>query len=201
MRREKQESTDSRGGLLSVRWCPSPNFNERPYNGTPELIVIHNISLPPGSFGGGDIEAFFCNTLDCSRDPYYAALRGMQVSAHFLVDRAGAVTQFVSCTDRAWHAGVSSWCGRVDCNDFSIGIELEGTDTGAYSDSQYESLARLVSALRSAIPTLSAGAIVGHSDVAPGRKTDPGPAFNWERFRQILKHLSTEALEVNGLIR
>lgn len=176
--------------IASVRWCPSPNFNPRPVSCVPELIVIHNISLPPGCFGAGDIEALFCNTLDCGRDPFYETLRGLQVSAHFLLDRAGALTQFVSCADRAWHAGVSSWCGRSDCNDYSIGIELEGTDHGIYEDLQYASLVRLIMGLRQQIPSLAGGAIVGHSDIAPGRKTDPGRAFDWGRLRQSLRRPS-----------
>ena len=150
------------------------------------MLVLHNISLPPGCFGSGDIEALFCNRLDCSRDPFYDQLRELQVSSHFLIDRRGVLTQFVSCNERAWHAGVSEWAGRCNCNDFSIGIELEGTDTLAYSDAQYQGLAELVRGLRRALPTLARGAIVGHSDIATGRKTDPGPAFDWMRLRRML---------------
>ena len=174
------------GWLAAARRCPSPNFNARPDGCVPELLVIHNISLPPGCFGSGDIEALFCNALDCSRDPFYEQLRGLEVSSHFLVDREGRLTQFVACQDRAWHAGASEWGGRRDCNDFSIGIELEGTDTLAYSDRQYRVLSGLLQRLRQELPTLAAGAIVGHSDIAPGRKTDPGMAFDWARLRRML---------------
>jgi AmpD protein len=174
------------GWVDSVRHCPSPNFNVRPAGCLPELLVLHNISLPPGCFGSGDIEALFCNALDCSRDPYFEQLRGLEVSAHFLIDRRGDITQFVACLARAWHAGVSSWGGRGNCNDFSIGIELEGTDTLIYDDAQYASLARLVTLLRRELPSLAGGAIVGHSDIAPGRKTDPGPGFDWTRLRRML---------------
>ncbi|EED33824.1 N-acetyl-anhydromuramyl-L-alanine amidase AmpD [gamma proteobacterium NOR5-3] len=151
------------------------------------MLVVHNISLPPGCFGTGDIEALFCNTLDCSRNPAFVELEGLQVSAHFLIDREGLLTQFVSCLDRAWHAGVSSWAGRVNCNDFSIGIELEGTDSKSYEVAQYQALSRLVLELRRRLPTLAPGPIVGHSDIAPGRKTDPGEAFDWAGFRQLLR--------------
>jgi AmpD protein len=150
------------------------------------LLVIHNISLPPGCFGSGDIEALFCNALDCSSDPFYAELEGLEVSAHFLIDRDGELSQFVSVYERAWHAGVSSWAGRENCNDFSIGIELEGTDTLAFTGAQYLALSRLIRELWQVFPTLSRGGIVGHSDIAPGRKTDPGPAFEWVRLRRLL---------------
>lgn len=174
------------GWLPAARRRPSPNFNARPVGCVPELLVIHNISLPPGCFGSGDIEALFCNALDCARDPFYGQLRGLEVSSHFLIDRDGLLTQFVACQDRAWHAGVSEWAGRSDCNDYSIGIELEGTDTLAYTQRQYRTLAGLVQLLRHELPTLAAGAIVGHSDIAPGRKTDPGMAFDWARLRRML---------------
>lgn len=170
-----------------ARWCPSPNFNARPPGSAVELIVIHNISLPPGVFGGGEIEALFCNRLDCRADPYFSALEGLEVSAHFLVDRVGAAVQFVDCSERAWHAGLSHWCGREDCNSFSVGIELEGTDRGAYSAAQYLTLVELIRWLRSSMPSLAQGAIVGHSDIAPGRKTDPGDAFDWRRLRSMLR--------------
>lgn len=177
--------------MRAARRCDSPNFNARPPGAALEIVVIHNISLPPGCFGSGDIEALFCNTLDCSRHPFYAeALVGLQVSAHFLVDRRGAITQFVSCDDRAWHAGRSAYLGRADCNDYSVGIELEGTDTQPFDAAQYRALAALIAGLRQAYPTLRGGAIVGHSDIAPGRKTDPGTAFDWAALRQALKALS-----------
>ena len=178
------------GWLERARHCPSPNYNARPSACLPEMLVVHNISLPPGCFDTGDIEALFCNTLDCSRDPAFAELEGLEVSAHFLIDRQGVLTQFVSCLDRAWHAGVSSWSGRENCNDFSIGIELEGTDSLSYESVQYEVLSQLIVELRSCIPTLAPGPIVGHSDIAPGRKTDPGGAFDWATLRRLLRTCS-----------
>jgi len=146
--------------------------------------VVHGISLPPGQFGSGDIEALFTNKLDPTAHPYFAEVAHLEVSAHFLIRRTGEVVQFVSADERAWHAGVSSWCGREHCNDFSIGIELEGTDDAPYEDPQYEALAALISVLRNHYPYIRSDAIVGHSDIAPGRKTDPGPAFDWQRVRQ-----------------
>ena len=146
--------------------------------------MVHGISLPPGQFGSGDIEALFTNKLDPTAHPYFAEVAHLEVSAHFLIRRTGEVVQFVSADERAWHAGVSSWCGREHCNDFSIGIELEGTDDAPYEDPQYEALAALISLLRKHYPSIRSDAIVGHSDIAPGRKTDPGPAFDWQRVRQ-----------------
>ncbi len=160
----------------------SPNCDERPAGAPVELIVIHAISLPPGEFGGPGIEQLFLNRLDPSAHPYYADIAGMRVSAHFLVQRDGAITQFVPCTKRAWHAGESSWRGRSRCNDFSIGIELEGTDERPFESAQYESLADLTRALTLAY---AISGVVGHSDVAPGRKSDPGPHFEWSRFRAL----------------
>jgi AmpD protein len=174
------------GWLSRARRCPSPNFNARPAGCDPELLVVHNISLPPGCFGGADIEALFCNTLDCSAHPFYAELKGLEVSAHFLIDRQGALIQFVSVNERAWHAGASSWAGRENCNDYSIGVELEGTDSLPFADPQYATLAALIVELQHAFPKLSHGAIVGHSDIAPGRKTDPGRAFDWARLRRLM---------------
>lgn len=178
------------GWLCAARACPSPNFDTRPAGAQVSLLVLHNISLPPGKFGTGHIEALFCNTLDCSLDPYFARLERLRVSAHFLIDRHGALTQFVSCDDRAWHAGVSNWAGRDNCNDFSIGVELEGQDRAPYEDGQYAALAALIRGLRRRYPRLTGGAIVGHSDIAPQRKTDPGPAFDWRRLRLGLRDLS-----------
>lgn len=174
------------GWLAAARRCESPNANERPDGCVPEMIVLHNISLPPGQFGTGDIEAFFCNSLDCSKDPFFAEIEGLEVSAHFLVARDGVVTQFVSCDMRAWHAGASQYGSRSNCNDFSIGIELEGTDDTPYTNEQYTSLSKLILELRQTLPTLVSGALVAHSDIAPGRKTDPGPAFDWARLRRML---------------
>lgn len=146
------------------------------------LVVIHGISLPPGQFGGDDVERLFTNTLDAAAHPAYASIAGLKVSAHFLIRRDGELVQFVSCHDRAWHAGVSSWQGRERCNEFSIGIELEGTDTVAYTPAQYRQLAALLPALRARYPLVAA---VGHSDIAPGRKTDPGRAFDWARLARL----------------
>lgn len=182
-----QAQIDGAGWHADARRVPSPNYSARPPGCAPSLLVVHCISLPPGHFGGRDIEALFCNALDCAADPYYTQLEGLRVSAHFLIDRGGQLTQFVSCLDRAWHAGVSTWAGRPDCNDFSIGVELEGADRTPYEAAQYLRLAALVRALRRAFPSLASGAIVGHSDIAPGRKSDPGPAFSWSRLRAELR--------------
>ena len=171
------------GWVDGVTKCPSPNFNERPQGELPSLLVIHNISLPPGRYGGGHIEAFFQNRLDVSLDPYFEEIQDLQVSAHFLVSRDGLITQFVSCLERAWHAGVSQYCGRENCNDYSIGIELEGQDCEPYTEQQYESLQALTQTIVSAYPKINARKIVGHCDVAPERKTDPGPAFDWSRYK------------------
>lgn len=174
------------GWLVGARRRLSPNFNGRPPAALVDLLVIHNISLPPGQFGSGCVEAFFCNQLDHDSHPYFNEIRGMEVSAHLLITREGEVIQFVSCDDRAWHAGQSSFDGRSNCNDFSIGIELEGTDTEPYCDGQYEQLVRVTRCLQAAYPAITADRITGHSDIAPGRKTDPGPAFDWQRLRQML---------------
>lgn len=172
------------GWLSPARHIPSPNFNARPPAVAVDLIVLHGISLPAGRFGEPYIEELFTNCLDCSAHPDFQALRGLEVSSHLLVDRFGRLTQFVSLHQRAWHAGKSVFEGRENCNDFSIGIELEGTDHRPYTDAQYRELGRVVRSLLRSVPALSPHRIVGHSDVAPGRKTDPGPAFDWQRFRQ-----------------
>ncbi len=174
---------DIDGWLHPARHCPSPNCNERPAGCVIELLVIHNISLPPGQFGGGHVVELFCNCLDGNAHPAFAKLAGLTVSAHLLIERDGAVTQFVPFGARAWHAGASQFRGRDNCNDFSIGIELEGTDTVPYTDIQYQQLARITALLRQAFPGIVPDHIVGHSDVAPGRKSDPGPAFDWQRYR------------------
>lgn len=171
------------GWVSSARRVPSPNCEPRPAGMQPELVVIHNISLPPGEFGGPAIEQLFTNTLDWEAHPYYRSIRGMRVSAHFLLRRDGELLQFVSTEQRAWHAGVSCWQGRDNCNDFSIGIELEGTDTRAYTEAQYAGLQTLLRLLHRHYPRLGPQALAGHADVAPGRKTDPGPAFDWSRLR------------------
>jgi len=162
-----------------VRREPSPNCDARPAGAQVSLLVIHNISLPPGRFGGPWVQALFANTLDCAAHPWFARLRGLRVSAHFFIRRDGGIVQFVPGDARAWHAGVSRHAGRERCNDFSLGIELEGTDLLPYADAQYDALARLVPALRSRYPL---AAVRGHEHIAPGRKTDPGPAFDWARF-------------------
>ena len=170
------------GWCQGVSHCPSPNFNARPEGTLVSLLVIHNISLPPGQFGTGKVQCFFQNRLDASEHPYFEGIATMTVSAHFLIERDGSVFQFVSCNERAWHAGVSFFDGRDNCNDFSIGIELEGTDDQPCSDAQYAALGELAGQLLSAYPGITAERIRGHSDIAPGRKTDPGPAFDWPRF-------------------
>ncbi|MCQ4269321.1 1,6-anhydro-N-acetylmuramyl-L-alanine amidase AmpD [Pseudomonas sp. FIP_A4] len=170
------------GWCEGVRHCPSPNFNERP-DGEISLLVIHNISLPPGQFGTGRVQQFFQNCLPCGEHPFFAEIAELRVSAHFLIERDGTITQFVSCLDRAWHAGVSRFGEREGCNDFSLGIELEGTDFQPYSEAQYVALIELCRLLQRAYPAITGERICGHSDIAPGRKTDPGPAFDWLRLR------------------
>ena len=177
---------DNNGWLLPAEHLPSPNYNERPASTEIDLLVVHNISLPPGQFGGGEIQSLFCNTLDCQAHPALADLEGLKVSAHLLIDRAGCVFQFVSLLERAWHAGRSAFEGREECNDFSIGIELEGTDTTPFTDSQYKVLAAVTRCIQSRFSGITAARIVGHSDIAPGRKTDPGEAFDWQHYRRLL---------------
>lgn len=172
--------------LDAAQRCESPNCNERPGDAEVSLLVIHNISLPPGQFGGDCIRQFFCNQLDSSTHPYFAQIEGLQVSAHLLIQRDGALTQFVPFELRAWHAGESSFAGRPQCNDYSIGIELEGTDTEAYTDAQYAQLGRVSRYLMQAFPAINPQRIAGHCDVAPGRKTDPGAAFDWQRYHALL---------------
>ncbi len=175
-----------RGWVQQARQVPSPNFGPRPAGAVPELIVIHNISLPPDCFGGDEVERLFTNCLDWDAHPYFAQIRGLQVSAHFLVRRCGELVQFVAADERAWHAGLSCWRGRDNCNDFSIGIELEGSDELPYTDAQYRTLAALTRSLFAHYPILNRERLVGHVDIAPGRKTDPGPAFDWPRYRASL---------------
>lgn len=174
------------GRLPGLRWCPSPNFDTRPEGETISLLVIHNISLPPGEFGGSAIEEFFCNRLDSEAHPYFRTIAGLRVSAHVLIRRDGEAVQFVNLLDRAWHAGRSCFRGRPACNDYSIGIELEGTDDCPYTGAQYRRLAELTSLIMAAWPQIDTGRIAGHCDIAPDRKTDPGPAFDWPYFfRQL----------------
>jgi len=175
------------GLIAPARFCPSPNRDERPDGVVPELIVLHGISLPPGEFGGAEIEALFMNKLDWGAHPYFGEIRGLKVSAHLLIRRDGSLVQFVPFTERAWHAGDSSFRGRKRCNDFSIGVELEGDDQIAYDDRQYEVLCAVVKATCSAYPDISIRQLVGHCDVAPGRKSDPGPAFDWLRLYDALQ--------------
>ncbi|WP_299200306.1 1,6-anhydro-N-acetylmuramyl-L-alanine amidase AmpD [uncultured Amphritea sp.] len=175
------------GWLSGVERCPSPNFNQRPENIQPRLLVIHNISLPPARFGGGYIKDFFLNRLDTSAHPYFETIAALQVSAHLLIERSGGMVQFVGFDQRAWHAGQSHYCGVDNCNDFSIGIELEGTDDISYTEQQYLQLARVTRALLDYYSEMSEAHITGHADIAPQRKSDPGPAFNRDYFNRLLK--------------
>jgi AmpD protein len=161
----------------------SPNQDARPDPTEVSLLVVHGISLPPGEFGGPWIDGLFTNRLDPGAHPYFAQLAGLRVSAHLFIRRDGEIVQYVPFFARAWHAGASSFAGRERCNDYSVGVELEGTDELPYTDPQYTALAAVTRALMRSYPAISAGRIAGHSDVAPGRKTDPGPAFDWTRFR------------------
>ena len=180
------------GQLVGAKQVPSPNFNQRPENTEIQLIVIHNISLPPSQFGGGYIEQFFQNQLDWSVHPYFQTIQGMQVSAHLLILRTGEVLQFVNFNDRAWHAGRSSYLGKVECNDYSIGIELEGSDDTDFEGIQYQTLVDVVSSLQKAYPKTDSH-LAGHSDIAPGRKTDPGSHFQWQYFREFLAEKKSKA--------
>jgi N-acetyl-anhydromuramoyl-L-alanine amidase len=164
------------GWWSGARTCASPNFGPRPAGAAVTLVVVHSISLPPGVFSGDAVQRLFTNTLDCDAHPYYDGLRGLRVSAHFLVRRSGRVVQFVSCDQRAWHAGVSQWRGRDQCNDWSVGIELEGLEGGEFDAAQYRALARL---LRQLSRRYGIEEVVGHEHVAPGRKGDPGAGFDW----------------------
>lgn len=177
----------TRGVIAGARQVPSPNFDERPAGTVPELIVVHGISLPPGEYGGPWIDQLFTNALPPHVHPYFAEIGPMKVSSHLLIRRDGGVVQYVPFHQRAWHAGASNYCGRERCNDFSIGIELEGTDDSAYEPAQYRSLRDVILALCAAYPSLSTERVAGHSDIAPGRKTDPGPAFDWPRLRALLR--------------
>lgn len=178
---------DAKTGLLSpCKQVPSPNKDARPDEQTLDLIVIHSISLPPGEYGGDAIERFFCNELNAQEHPYYREIHQMKVSSHLLIRRNGQITQFVPFHERAWHAGKSSYQGRERCNDFSIGIELEGGDTESFNNEQYIQLASLIQTLIKTYRTLSLDAITGHSDIAPGRKTDPGTGFDWTKLQTLL---------------
>ena len=180
----KSYAIDDAGFAVDARFIASPNFDARPClaNAQPSaisLIVIHNISLPPSQYGGNGIIELFTNQLNPDEHPYYAEIYTRKVSSHFLIRRDGELIQFVSCLDRAWHAGVSNWQGRERCNDFSVGIELEGSDFDVFEAAQYQTLKSLIAAIKNTYPILG---IVGHSDIAPGRKTDPGPYFDWAQI-------------------
>lgn len=177
----------SAGLLAGARRVLSPNADLRPAGLVPELVVIHGISLPPGRYGGPWIDRLFTNSLPPGEHPYFETIQHLRVSSHVLIDRDGRLTQYVPFDERAWHAGPSYWRGRENCNDFSIGVELEGTDEEPYDDRQYAALVELLEALQRAYPSLRAGWIAGHSDIAPGRKTDPGPAFDWARLERGLR--------------
>jgi AmpD protein len=171
------------GWLGRARRCPSPNFGPRPPGSIVDLVVVHSISLPPGEFGGTAIERLFANCLDFDEHPAYDAIRGLQVSSHFLLRRSGELVQFVSCDERAWHAGQSSWRGRAGCNDYSVGIELEGLAGSVFEAAQYGALATLIGDLLARYPVRD---VAGHEHVAPGRKDDPGCGFDWSRLRRSL---------------
>ncbi len=171
------------GWLNAARACPSPNFGPRPAGVVVDLVVIHSISLPPGQYGGDAIERLFTNRLDWDAHPYYDEIRGLQVSAHFVVRRDGELLQFVSCDQRAWHAGRSTWRGRENCNDYAIGIELEGLEGETFEAVQYDVLAALLKQLALLYPLQN---VVGHEHIAPGRKLDPGPGFDWRRLMLLL---------------
>ncbi len=181
---------DGDGWCSAARREPSPNCDERPEGAITDLLVIHNISLPPGEFGGSYIADLFCNRLDYAAHPYFEQLRPLRVSAHFLVRRDGTLVQFVAAHRRAWHAGVSVFDGRERCNDFSIGIEMEGTDFESFTEAQYETLLSLSRAL---VTRYDLAAVAGHEHIAPVRKTDPGPFFDWDRYRQELLEIINPA--------
>jgi AmpD protein len=174
---------DPDGRLHRARQIASPNFDQRPDGEAIRLLVVHNISLPPNEFGGPGVIDLFLNRLDPGAHPFYAAIGGLRVSSHFYIRRDGELIQFVACARRAWHAGASCWNGRERCNDFSVGIELEGSDFVPFRDAQYDALAQLTRELKARYPI---EAVVGHSDIAPGRKTDPGPFFDWARLRALI---------------
>lgn len=177
------EIDSATGWIFGVERVYSPNFDARPAGTSLDLIVVHGISLPPGEFGGDAIDALFTNRLNPTAHDYFATIAGLRVSTHVLIRRDGSLRQYVAFGERAWHAGESCYGDRSACNDFAVGIELEGTDDQAYAGVQYRVLAALVESLRRAYPSLRDAEVVGHSDVAPGRKTDPGPAFDWDRLR------------------
>lgn len=173
--------------IIDHRWCEarqlsSPNHDARPASESINLLVIHNISLPAGEFGTSYVQQFFCNELCCEQHESFKELENVKVSAHIFINRLGEAIQFVAFDQKAWHAGVSQYCGKANCNDYSIGIELEGSDTSAFTEAQYKVLIRLTQHLLSEYPAMHSNRIVGHCDIAPGRKTDPGPCFEWDRY-------------------
>ncbi|MEP6739733.1 MAG: 1,6-anhydro-N-acetylmuramyl-L-alanine amidase AmpD [Caldimonas sp.] len=177
------------GWLVRARRCRSPNFGARPPATKVDLVVVHSISLPPGEFGGDAVERLFANRLDWDAHPYYATIRGLVVSAHFLLRRDAELLQFVSCDQRAWHAGRSVWRGQADCNDFSVGVELEGLEGEVFEAAQYEALGRLIDEIARRYPI---SAVAGHEHVAPGRKADPGVGFDWRRLERVVHHPGLE---------
>ena len=177
------------GLLIGTPYIPSPNQDPRPPGASLDLVVIHGISLPPGDYGGTWVEAFFTNDLPSDHHPFFQSIAGLRVSAHAYLRRDGRIIQFVPFHRRAWHAGASVWGYRPACNDYSVGIELEGCDEDPYEDVQYERLAQLLAALGAAYPTLADAAVVGHHDIAPGRKTDPGPHFDWVRLSTLCERV------------
>jgi AmpD protein len=182
-----QKKWDQSGWIRGIRHYPSPNFNERPQGCPIDLVVIHSISLPPDDFSSDDVIDFFQNKLDCTKSPFYQNLIGVKVSAHFFIKRDGEMIQFVSTIDRAWHAGVSAFDGRDNCNDYSIGIELEGCDTMPFEKPQYQALSELLQMIMDAYPQVTQARVVSHAEIAlpPGRKTDPGPYFDWNNLWSI----------------
>ena len=179
------------GQLIGARQVPSPNYNQRPEHAEIQLVVVHNISLPPSQFGGGYIEQFFQNQLDWSQHPYFQTIEGMQVSTHLLILRTGEVLQFVNFNDRAWHAGRSTYLAKKECNDYSIGIELEGSDDQPFEEVQYSVLAQVIATLQATYPKILQH-LAGHSDIAPGRKTDPGPFFDWPKTRALIQQYKAD---------
>ena len=189
-----------KSGVLDGWWrqakkVVSPNFNDRPHKIAVDTVIIHNISLPPGEFGGGNVHAFFQNRLDQNAHTYFKTIASLEVSSHLFIERDGSVTQFVGFDKRAWHAGKSCLGTRENCNDFSVGIELEGTDDRAYSEAQYRALVEAIAVLVDSYPRIRRENIVGHSDVAPDRKTDPGSAFDWLYLNQLLENKKIQFCE------
>ena len=193
MARTPRFHIDNNGWIAPARHVASPNFNTRPAGTHISLLVIHSISLPPGKFGGPWIDAFFTNRLDSTAHPYFQTIADMKVSSHLLIRRDGSVVQYVPFTQRAWHAGVSQFQGVTECNNYSIGIELEGCDEHGYDAAQYRVLAAITKLLQKTYPGITGERIAGHCDIAPQRKTDPGPHFDWERYRKAIKPKATRA--------